>query len=161
MRRRSFFATVLAFLAAPFLPRQAYASGVETFTSGDLALSLDDFARIVDKHLPAAQQALATAIEEGVNLVSDGDTWHPLDERSRVIVAAAQERFNVAVDAETGIRIRFAKELDIETMRPFAKLPAPIESMRTIRDAAGEEVLMVASGGIDYIVDKDGKVSEP
>ena len=40
--------------------------------------------------------------------------------------------------------------------KPFAEFDAPIEAMATIKSNASDDMLLVISGGIGYIVDKHG-----
>ena len=46
-------------------------------------------------------------------------------------------------------------------LKPFVTLPAPIESLSTIKMNTGEEgVLAVVSGGDAYVIDKHGRVGK-
>lgn len=81
--RRSFFATVLGALCAPFLPKPKLARPQLTdrsgqailklqeqvgqgsiYRSGDVACNAEEFARLCQPHLEAARRALAEAIED-------------------------------------------------------------------------------------------------
>ena len=44
-------------------------------------------------------------------------------------------------------------------LTPFAEFDAPIEAMQTITSTAGDEMLLVISGGLAYIVDRHGTVT--
>lgn len=132
--RRSFFGTLLALVTAPFV---AKAGAPEQF-SVDI-----DWSKIPDptdnwdiSHYP----------------FRDITEKHIVDFRDRMGCASP----GTTLPINPPIVHHLSPAIDPWPFKPFAEFPVPIEAMQTVTSSAGNDMLIIISGGLGYLVDRHG-----
>ena len=167
--RRSFFGTLLAALAVPFVAKAAapeyvpidpvdpelyyspqwgrlqFQRGLAVMTQTISEVSPHRCVLILNRE--PSSGVVVVRFENSVTLRFE----RPLEDRFSPL------EVHWRINSTKGIEIEHGQRFDVDPT-PFATFPADIEAFESIK-TNGDELLLVVAGGLGYLVDEHGKVS--